>query len=71
FGLNRNRLRMFKPETVILHPGPFNRGVELTNDVVNYKRSLIFNQVETGLAVRMVVLSLLCNRKKKLLEEIQ
>ncbi len=71
FGLNRNRLRMFKPETVILHPGPFNRGVELTNDVVDYKRSLIFNQVETGLAVRMVVLSLLCNRKEKLLEEIQ
>jgi len=71
FGLNRNRLRMFKPETVILHPGPFNRGVELTNDVVDYKRSLIFNQVETGLAVRMVILSLLCNRKEKLLEEVQ
>jgi aspartate carbamoyltransferase catalytic subunit len=70
FGLNKRKLAKLKPGTVILHPGPFNRGVELTNDVVEYKNSLIFNQVETGLAVRMVVLSLLFGRKEKLLEEM-
>jgi len=70
FGMSRNRLKMLNPETVILHPGPFNRGVELNNDVVTSNRSLIFNQVETGLAVRMVVLSLLCGRLEKLKAEI-
>jgi len=68
FGMNKKRLSMLKPETVILHPGPFNRGVELNNDVVTSDRSLIFSQVETGLAVRMVVLSLLCGRKDRLKE---
>ncbi|SMO70026.1 aspartate carbamoyltransferase [Balnearium lithotrophicum] len=71
FGLNGKKLERLKLDTLILHPGPFNRGVELTNDVVNYKNSLIFNQVETGLAVRMAVLSILCGRKEKLLEEVQ
>jgi aspartate carbamoyltransferase catalytic subunit len=70
FGMNRKRLEMLKAGTVILHPGPFNRGVELNNDVVTSSRSLIFQQVETGLAVRMVVLSLLCKRMEKLKEEI-
>ncbi len=70
FGMNRKRLGMLKPETVILHPGPFNRGVELNNDVVTSERSLIFNQVETGLAVRMVILSLLCGRLERLKEEL-
>ena len=70
FGMNRKRLEMLKPGTVILHPGPFNRGVELNNDVVTSERSLIFNQVETGLAVRMVVLSLLCERLERLKEEL-
>jgi len=71
FGLNKSRLKQLKPETVVLHPGPFNRGVELTNDVVVSNRTLIFHQVETGLAVRMVVLSLLCNRLERLKEEVQ
>ncbi len=70
FGLNRERLNQLKPGTVILHPGPFNRGVELTNDVVVSDRTLIFNQVEMGLAVRMVILSLMCNRLEKLKEEV-
>ena len=68
FGMNRRRLEMLKPETVILHPGPFNRGVELNNDIVTSDRSLIFSQVETGLAVRMVILALLCGRKERLKE---
>ncbi len=68
FGLNLKRLKMFKPDTVILHPGPFNRGVEITGEVAYSTRSLIFPQVEMGLAVRMVILSLLCNRLNKLKE---
>ena len=71
FGLNREGLKKLRPETVILHPGPFNRGVELTNDVVVSDKTLIFRQVETGLAVRMVVLSLLCNRLERLKEEVK
>ena len=70
FGMNRKKLEMLKARTIILHPGPFNRGVELNNDIVTSSRSLIFQQVETGLAVRMVVLSLLCGRLEKLKEEI-
>jgi len=68
YGLNSKRLEMFKPDTVILHPGPFNRGVEITGEVAYSSRSLIFPQVEMGLAVRMVVLSLVCNRLGKLKE---
>ncbi len=71
FGINRRKLEELKPGTVILHPGPFNRGVEITGDVAYSKRSLIFPQVEMGLSVRMVVLSLLCGRLEKLREEIQ
>jgi len=71
FGMNKSRLLKLKPETVILHPGPFNRGVELNNDVVSSERSLIFSQVETGLAVRMVVLALLCGRLERLVEEMK
>ena len=71
FGINRKRLEELRPETVILHPGPFNRGVEITGEVAYGDRSLIFPQVEMGLAVRMVVLSLLCGRLEKLKEEVQ
>ena len=71
FGINGRKLKELRPETVILHPGPFNRGVEITGEVAYGKRSLIFPQVEMGLAVRMVVLSILCNREEKLKEEVQ
>jgi len=71
FGLNRKRLESLKKDAVILHPGPFNRGVELNNAVVEWPRSLIFRQVEMGLAVRMVVLSALCQRIPELKEEIE
>ncbi|WP_457680993.1 aspartate carbamoyltransferase catalytic subunit [Thermovibrio sp.] len=71
FGLNRKKLEELKPETVILHPGPFNRGVEITGEVAYSKRSLIFPQVEMGLSVRMVVLSMLCKRIEKLKEEVE
>ncbi len=70
FGLNRKRIDMFKKDTVILHPGPVNRGVELNDDVMRWKRTLIFNQVENGLAVRMFLLAMLSGRLDSLKEEI-
>lgn len=58
FGLNRQRLARAKPDAIVLHPGPINRGVELTPDVADGKQSVILNQVANGLAVRMAVLYL-------------
>lgn len=58
FGLNRDRLRRIKPDAVIMHPGPINRGVELTPDVADGPQSVILNQVTNGLAVRMAALYL-------------
>ncbi|WP_022846717.1 MULTISPECIES: aspartate carbamoyltransferase catalytic subunit [unclassified Desulfurobacterium] len=70
FGLNRKRLGMMKKDVLVMHPGPVNRGVEINNDVITSDRTFIFNQVENGLAVRMAILTTLCSREKKLLEEI-
>lgn len=58
FGLNRQRMARAKPDALVLHPGPINRGVELTPDVADGKQSLILNQVTNGLAVRMAALYL-------------
>ena len=62
FGLNRQRLENAKPEALVLHPGPINRGVELTPDVADGPQSVILNQVANGLAVRMAVLYLVGER---------
>ncbi|MBI4584592.1 MAG: aspartate carbamoyltransferase catalytic subunit [Planctomycetes bacterium] len=59
FGLNRERLARAKPEVLVLHPGPVNRGVEVTPEVADGPRSVILNQVTNGLAVRMAVLYLI------------
>ena len=59
FGMNSDRLRRAKKEVYIMHPGPINRGVEITPDVADGDRSLILRQVTNGLAVRMAVLYLL------------
>ena len=58
FGLNRARLAQTKPDALIMHPGPINRGVEIDSDVADCDRSLILEQVTNGLAVRMAVLFL-------------
>lgn len=58
FGLNRHRMKKVKPEALVLHPGPINRGVEVTPDVADGPQSVILNQVTNGLAVRMAVLYL-------------
>ena len=43
-----------KPEAIVMHPGPINRGRELSSEVADFQRSVILNQVENGIAVRMV-----------------
>ncbi|MEM0965595.1 MAG: aspartate carbamoyltransferase catalytic subunit [Verrucomicrobiota bacterium] len=58
FGLNRERTSWLKPEAVIMHPGPLNRGVEIDSDLADSSRSVILDQVTNGIAVRMAVLYL-------------
>ena len=62
FGINRKLLDEIKKEIVIMHPGPINRGVELSSDVADSGRSIILQQVENGVAIRMAVLYLLSTR---------
>lgn len=59
YGINKKLLDSLNKEIVIMHPGPINRGVELDSDVADSKQSIILQQVENGLAVRMAVLYLL------------
>jgi aspartate carbamoyltransferase catalytic subunit len=61
YQLNRARLRSLRGDAVILHPGPYNRGVELTDDVLDDPRSRYVAQVHNGVFVRMAVLDLLVN----------
>ena len=59
FGLDREKLKYAKPDALIMHPGPLNRGVEIDSAVADDSRSLISEQVEMGVAVRMAVLEAL------------
>jgi aspartate carbamoyltransferase catalytic subunit len=59
FGLNKEVLDSLPKEIVVMHPGPINRGVEITSDVADSKQSIILQQVENGVAVRMAVIYLL------------
>jgi aspartate carbamoyltransferase catalytic subunit len=58
FGLNKARLAKTKPDALIMHPGPINRGVEIDSEIADGSRSVILEQVTNGLAVRMAVLFL-------------
>ena len=58
FGLNKERLAKTKPDVLIMHPGPINRGVEIDSEIADCGRSVILEQVTNGLAVRMAVLFL-------------
>lgn len=62
YGVKRNLLDSLSKEITVMHPGPINRGVELDSDVADSKQSIILQQVENGVAVRMAVLYLLSNR---------
>ncbi|NPA25695.1 MAG: aspartate carbamoyltransferase catalytic subunit [Deltaproteobacteria bacterium] len=59
FGLNRQRLALAKADAIVMHPGPMNRGVEITSEVADSDRAVILNQVSNGVALRMAVLFLL------------
>jgi aspartate carbamoyltransferase catalytic subunit len=63
YGVNKQLLDSINSEIVIMHPGPINRGVELSSDVADSDRSIILEQVENGVAVRMAVMFLLANRR--------
>jgi aspartate carbamoyltransferase catalytic subunit len=62
YGVNRALLDSINKEVTIMHPGPINRGVELNSDVADSKQSLVLQQVENGVAIRMAVLYLLAGR---------
>ena len=59
YGLNLKKLEQIKKDIVILHPGPINRGVEITSDVADSKNAIILDQVENGVAIRMAIIYLL------------
>jgi aspartate carbamoyltransferase catalytic subunit len=62
YGLDKTLLDSLSKEIVIMHPGPINRGVEITSDVADSNQSVILNQVENGVAVRMAVIYLLASK---------
>lgn len=62
FGLTRERLQLARPNVLVMHPGPINRGVEITPDVADGPESVILEQVTNGIAVRMAVLYVLAHR---------
>lgn len=64
FGINKKLLDSLDSEVVIMHPGPINRGVEITSDVADSDQSIILQQVENGVAVRMAILYLLVAQRK-------
>ncbi len=62
FGLTTERLNRLDKELVILHPGPINRGVEISSEIADSDQAIILNQVENGVATRMAIMYLLANR---------
>ena len=60
YGLNLDHLRLARPDAIVMHPGPINRGRELASEVADLPRSVILHQVENGVAVRMAVLERMC-----------
>ena len=63
YGLNNERLSKLDRDIIIMHPGPINRGVELTSEIADSKNSIILDQVENGVAIRMAVIYLLAKQK--------
>lgn len=62
FGVNKALLDALKKEIVVMHPGPINRGVEITSDVADSKQAIILDQVQNGVAIRMAVIYLLASK---------
>jgi len=63
FGLSREKLRAAKPDAIVMHPGPINRGVEIESSVADGPQSVILEQVTNGIAVRMAIMSLVLGRQ--------
>ena len=61
FGVDESRLKLAKPDAILMHPGPVNRGVELSTSVIDGDRSVITEQVTNGVAVRMAVMDMVLN----------
>ena len=64
YGINKDVLENLSKEIVIMHPGPINRGIELSSDVADSKHAIILDQVENGVAIRMAILYLLASKIK-------
>jgi aspartate carbamoyltransferase catalytic subunit len=69
FGVDRAKLRYAKDDAIVMHPGPVNRGVELSHDLADHRPSVILDQVRNGVAIRMAVLYLLAGRTRVEREE--
>ena len=65
YQLNQDHLKLAKPDALIMHPGPINRGVELSDELADSEQSVILDQVTNGLAIRMAVLYLLSGGKTR------
>lgn len=63
FGINRERMKLAKADAILMHPGPINRNVEVTSEAANAEYSVIEEQVTNGVAVRMALLKILCERR--------
>ena len=72
YGLNAAKLSNAKPDAIVMHPGPMNRGVEIDGDIADdLSRSVIQQQVEMGVAVRMAAMDILMRNRRQNLEEVQ
>lgn len=64
YGINKNMLDALEKEILVMHPGPINRGVELSSDAADSKQSIILDQVQNGVAIRMAVIYLLSGKRE-------
>ena len=68
YGLSPERLKLAKPDAIVMHPGPTNRGVEIAASVADGAQSVILEQVTYGIAVRMAVMSIIMGNSERLQE---
>ncbi len=65
YGLTLNKLKVAKPEVIVMHPGPINRGIEIDSNVADSKKSVILQQVSHGIAVRMAVMAMIMGSRPR------
>jgi aspartate carbamoyltransferase catalytic subunit len=69
YGLTEKRLRLAKPDAIVMHPGPINRGVEIESCVADGPQSVILEQVTNGISIRMAVMSMALGREPETNED--